>query len=121
MAKNQTKKGKKGSHLTEVLNAINQKQPCDYNPKEVSMWVISLFMFEDPQLAKIANEINPYLFSLDDKLIFKYYMSKVPAKRRYLKFTKKDKQTEETEEKVKYLMETQGVSRREALLSLGKG
>lgn len=117
MAKSE-KKQKKGNHLTEVLNAINLKQPCQYNPKEVNAYVISLFLSEDPELIGIVNKINEYQFSLDDRLIFRYYVSKVPPKKRYIKFTKKSQESKDLSEDVKYLMETYGVSKREALLSL---
>lgn len=115
---NSRKKTKKRSHLTEVLNAINLKTPCDYNPKEVSAWVISLFLSEDPELIEIVNKINKNHFSLDDRLIFKYYVSKVPQKRRYIKFTKKSQKSKDQENEVKHLMDTYGVSKREAQLSL---
>lgn len=120
MAK-KAKSPKKSNHLTEVLNAVNLKQPCDYKPKEFSAWVLSLFLSEDPQLINIVNRVNHYQFTLDDKLIFKYYVDVVPAKRRYIKFTKKTKEAKDTEEDVKHLMETYGCSKREAHLSLGKG
>lgn len=114
--------GKKGNHLTEVLNAINLKQPCNYNPKEVNAYVISLLLSEDNELLEIVNDINKHQFTLDDRLIFKYYVSKVPAKRRFLKLTKKTQESKDLSDDVKYLMETYGVSKREALLSLqGKG
>lgn len=109
---------RKRNHLTEVLNAVNLKEACQYNPKEVSAWVLSLFLSEDPELIEIVNKINQFQFSLDDRLIFKYYVQKVPQKRRYIKFTKKTQTSKENEENVKYLMETYGVSKREALLSL---
>ena len=121
-AKAKAKPKKKGSHLTEVLNAINLKEPCNYNPKEVSAWVISLFLSEDPNLIEIVSEMNKNHFTLDDRLIFKYYVEKVPQKRRYIKFTKKSQESKDKEDDVKYLMETYGVSKREAILSLqGKG
>ena len=83
MAKKGTKSPakKKSNHLTEVLNAVNLKQPCEYKPKEFSAWVLSLFLSEDPQLINIVNRVNQYQFTLDDKLIFKYYVDVVPAKR----------------------------------------
>ena len=118
MAKSPTKSAKKGNHLTEVLNAINLKTPCNYNKKEVSAWVISLFLSEDPELIEIVNKINQYHFSLDDRLIFKYYVSKVPQKKRYIKFTKKSQESKDQETEIKHLMDTYGVSKREAQLSL---
>ena len=61
------KSPKKKNHLTEVLNAVTVKTPCEYNPKEVSAYVVSLFLSEDQKLCEIVNEINPYLFSLTDE------------------------------------------------------
>ena len=92
MAKKAPKKGttkRKTNHLTEVLNAVTLKTPCEYRPKEVSAFVLSLFLSEDPKLAEIVNKINKYQFSLTDELIFKYYVDTIPKGKRYLKFTKK--------------------------------
>lgn len=82
---------------------------------------MSLFLSEDPQLVNIVNKVNQYQFSLDDRLVFKYYVDTVPPKRRYIKFTKKTKESADQDEDIKYLMETYGISKREANLSLGKG
>jgi hypothetical protein len=66
-AKKGSKTPKKSSHLTEVLNAVNLKQPCNYKPKEFNAWVLSLFLSEDPQLIDIVNRINQFQFNLDDE------------------------------------------------------
>ena len=119
--KDQTKpktKPKKKNHLTEVLNAVTLKTPCEYNPKEVSAFVLSLFLSEDPKLSKIVNEINKYQFSLTDEVVFKYYLDMIPQGKRFLKFTKKSKVSKDKEEDIKQLMELYGVSKREASLSL---
>lgn len=108
---------KKPSHLTEVLNAVNLKSPCQYNRKEVSAYVLSLFLSEDPDLCQIVNEINPLHFSLDDDLIFKYYVSKVPKANRRLKFTQKSKEASDRDERIKALMKEHNISKREAGLS----
>lgn len=115
--KSEQKKEKKQS-LTDVLNAINNKTHIKYDKKAVSMYVISLFMSEDPELIKIANEINKYQFLLTDELIFKYYYKAVPKKKRFIKFTKKNEQSKEKEEQAKKLAEETGISIREAMLSL---
>lgn len=111
-------KQKKNNHLTEVLNAVTLKTPCEYKPKEFSAYVLSLFLSEDPKLAEIVNKINKYQFSLTDELVFRYYVDTVPRGKRYLKFTKKSKESEDKEEDIKQLMELYGVSKREASLSL---
>ena len=109
---------KKKNHLTEVLNAVTLKSPCEYNPKDFSAFVLSLFLSEDPKLSRIVNEINQWQFNLPDELIFKYYVHTVPKGRRYLKFTKKSKEAKDKDERIKQLMDEHGISKREASLSL---
>lgn len=118
MAKAGTKSVKKGNHLTEVLDAVNLKTPCDYKPKEFNAYLLSLFLSEDSKLSRIVNEINLYQFNLPDELVFKYYVHTVPKGRRYIKFTKKTKEAKEKDDQIKLLMETHGISKREASLSL---
>jgi len=118
MAKTKTKNPKKKNHLTEVLNAITLKQPCEYEPKEFSAFVLSLFLSEDPNIIKYVNEINKYQFSLPDELIFKYYVNIIPKGKRYLKFTKKTKVAKDKEKLINELVEMYGISKREAALSL---
>ncbi len=119
--KGSTKPKNKNNHLTEVLNAVTLKSPCAYNPKEVSAFVLSLFLSEDPKLAEIVNKINKYQFSLTDKVIFRYYVDVIPKGERYLKFTKKSKISTDNKNDIKQLMELYGVSKREASLSLTEG
>jgi hypothetical protein len=112
---------KKNNHLTEVLNAVTMKAPCDYNPKDVSAYVLSLFMSEDQGLRHIVNDINMCHFSTPDPLIFKYYVESVPKGFRRTKFTKKTKDAEDNKAKVEALMKEYGISQREAMQSLTKG
>lgn len=104
--------------LTEALNAINLKTPYKYDKKAVSAYVLTLFMSEGADTYKIANEINKLQYVLPDEAIFKYYVEEVPKKRRFIKFTKKTKKAADDDKIIKELMETYGISRREAMLSL---
>ena len=112
---------KKNNHLTEVLNAVTVKSPCEYNPKDVSAFVLSLFLSEDRGLSRIVNEINKCHFTTPDPLIFKYYVEKVPKGFRRTKFTKKTAQGKERDEQIETLMQEHGISKREAIQSLTKG
>jgi len=109
---------KKSNHLTEVLNAVTLKTPCEYKPKEFSAFVLSLFLSEDPELRHIVNDINNLQFNLTDELIYKYYVKMIPKGRRYLKFTKKSVESKQRDIEIKELMEKYDVSKREASLSL---
>ena len=112
---------KKNNHLTEVLNAVSMKTPCEYNPKDVSAYVLTLFMSESSDLRHIVNRINRCHFSTPDPLIFKYYVESVPKGFRRLKFTKKTKEGEAETEKIEALMKEYGISKKEAAKSLTKG
>jgi hypothetical protein len=117
-----TKKSTKNkNHLTEVLNAVTMKSPCEYEPKDVSAYILSLFMSEDRGLNKIVNKINMCHFSTPDKLIFKYYVNAIPKGFRRTKFTKKTAQGKEEQEKLEVMMKEHGISKREAMQSLTKG
>ncbi|KFZ26302.1 MAG: hypothetical protein KQ78_01475 [Candidatus Izimaplasma bacterium HR2] len=118
MAKKTPKIKNKKNHLIEVLNAVTLKTPCKYNKKDLSAYVLSLFLSEDRKLSKIVNEINKYQFVLTDELIFKYYVHTVPKGRRYIKFTKKTKESKDKDQQIKLLMERYNISKREASLSL---
>lgn len=109
---------KKSNHLSECLNAINNKTPCEYNPKEVSAYILTLFISEHKGLIHLANEVNRLQYELPDKLIMKYYIKSVPKGYRGMKFTKKTEQAKDRDKKIKELMETYGISKREAGLSL---
>lgn len=112
---------KNKNHLTEVLNAVTMKSPCEYEPKDVSAYILSLFMSEDRGLSKIVNKINMCHFSTPDKLIFKYYVEAVPKGFRRTKFTKKTAAGKEEQEKLEAMMKEYGISKREAMQSLTKG
>jgi hypothetical protein len=116
-----TKTTKNKNHLTEVLNAVTMKSACEYEPKDVSAYILSLFMSEDRGLNKIVNKINMCHFSTPDKLIFKYYVDAVPKGYRRTKFTKKTAQGKEEQEKIDAMMNEYGISKREAIKSLTKG
>ena len=112
---------KKSNHLTEVLNAVTMKAPCEYNPKDVAAYVLSLFMSEDKGLSRIVNKINMCQFATPDKLIFKYFVEAVPKGFRRTKFTKKTAQGKERDAQIEALMKDYGISKREAIQSLTKG
>lgn len=109
---------KKSNHLGECLSAINNKTPCDYDPKHVSAYVLSLFVSEHKGLIELSNNINHLQFELPDQLVFKYYVKSVPKGYRNMKFTKKTEQSKEKDKKIKELMDIYGISKREASLSL---
>jgi len=104
--------------LFDCLDAINFKKPYKYKKSDCSGYMLVMWLSHDPSLIDICNEINQHVFHLKDDLIFKYFLRKVPKKRRFLKWTKKSKESEIKEKEIQKLMDEYGISSREAKLSL---
>ena len=107
-----------GSPLFECLNAINEKTPYTYNKKDCTGYMLVMWLSHDPSLIGICNKINPYIFSMSDEAIFRYFYKAVPHRKRYIKWTKKTKTSENKETQLQELMDEYGLSSREAKLSL---
>lgn len=105
--------------LFNCLNAVNEKIPYTYKKKDCSGYMLTMWLSHDPALIGICNKINPYIFSLSNEMIYKYFRKRVPAKRRYLKWTRKDV-SNTNEKEVLELMDEYNISKREARLSIRK-
>lgn len=106
------------SPLFDCLNAVNEKTKYTYNKKDCNGYMLAMWLSHDPDLVGICNRLNPYIFSLSDNMIYKYFRKAVPCKKRYLKWTKKIKISETKETEIQELMDEYGISSREAKLSL---
>lgn len=107
----------KDNTLFDALNAINEKKK--FEKKLPSGYIISLWLSQSNELIERVNKINPYIFSLDDKLTFKYFMKSVPQKKRYIRWTKKTTISKSDQKKIDELCHQYKISEREAKLSLG--
>lgn len=104
-------------NIFTFLNQIfykNAKVP--YDKKVASAYILALWLSHDPELVHIVNRINPYIFSLKDDQIYKYFFYNVPKKRRFIKWIKKDskKESKEVKEEMEHLRERLGISKVEA-------
>lgn len=107
--------------LTDVLNAINLKEPIEYNKhtcKSVGMRVILRFFSQVPECIHIVSEINQNLFHLTDPAIFKILVDRVPEAPRFIRYTKGAMVDKTKELDVIALMKEYDCSRREAELSI---
>lgn len=107
---------KKQSDLFDAINSINYKTKKDFNIKKVNPYILSLWLAQDKNLIKYVQKLNPYIFSIDNHIAFKYYYNKIPKGKRFIKWTRKEK-TENTEE-IKELMNKYNISEKEAKLSV---
>lgn len=100
------------------INQIQYKsRKHPYNKKAGSAYVISKHFSHDDRLIDIVNEINALQFQLDDDIIYEYYMDKVPKGKRYLKWIKKTPEQKKFTKAINKLMEEDGLSRREAIIT----
>jgi hypothetical protein len=65
-------------------------------------------------LLPYVNAINEHIFRLNDESVYQYFYNKIPKKRRFIKWIKKEKLDEKENEMVKNLMEKYEMSEQEA-------
>ena len=111
---------KKDNSLFDAINSINDKQKRDINHKNVTGFILTLWMAENKELIEYANKINPYIFNLPDKIVYKYFYNAVPEKKRFVKWTAKEKLSKENDNKINELCVKYNISPREAKLSIDK-
>jgi len=93
-------------NLFTFLNQIqtkNRKHP--YDKKIANAYMLTQWLSHDKELVKKVNDINKHQFVLPDKVIYEYYMSIIPAGKRYLKWVKKRKQDYKMKKRIEKLKE----------------
>jgi len=103
-------------NLFTFLNAIYYKNRIEYDKKLASAYMLSHWLAHDKELIELVNKIIPLQFRLKDDIIYKYYFSKVPRKKRFIRWDKKRETTDKNKKKIEELMEQHGISKREAKL-----
>jgi hypothetical protein len=103
--------------IFDYLNQIFYKSnKLEYDKKIAPAYMLSMWLSHDPKLIDIVNNLNSLQFILKDDIIYKYYMSKVPKGKRFIKWIKKTPQDKKIDKRVKELM-IEGLSKREALMT----
>lgn len=105
---------KKDNHLFDAIKAINEKSYIEYDPKKASKYILMLWLSESRELIDIISKVNYNIFNLPDKLVFKYLYQRVPKKKRFIKYTKKEKLSKEEEQEVQELINDYNISYQEA-------
>ena len=100
-------------NIFTYLNAIYLKHDIPYDKKLAPAYMLSMWLSHDKGLIEIVNAINEFQFSLPDCLLYKYYQSKVPLGRRFIKWTKKDEPDKKEKEKLDKMREEMLLSKRE--------
>ena len=104
--------------IFDFLNSINNKTKLEYEKKDLNTYILSLWLSHSSDVIHLVNNINECLFTLPDDLVYKYYMKSIPKKRRFIKWSSKEKKDLKREKSIQKVMDTYGISRNEALKSL---
>lgn len=110
-------KEKKSNDLFATIDSICLKKPIDYDKKEASGYMLTLWLSHEPELMPYVDEINAVLFGTPDKLIYKYFFEKVPKKKRFIKWIKKSNDKVK-DDALEVLCDKYNISKREAMMSL---
>lgn len=104
----------KKKSIFDFINAITNKTPIEYDKKIASGYMIAMWLSHDRQLVFDVNEINEVLFTMKDEAVFRYFYDKIPKKKRFIKWVKKEKVSEEDKKEIEQLMEKYELSEMEA-------
>jgi hypothetical protein len=108
-----------GPNLFTFLNAIFYKNKnVVYDKKKANAYMLSLWLSHDKELINIVNRLNPLQFKLSDDLIYQYYMNKIPRKKRFIKWVKKEGDDKKRKKTIDKMKEVYGISTREAKMYL---
>jgi hypothetical protein len=92
-----------GKELFTVMNAIFlKKEDYEYDKKDMSLYMLNQWLSHDPDLCSIINDLNQYCSGMQDKVGYKYLFHKIPKGKRYIKWTKKEKEEDYKEIADKY-------------------
>lgn len=76
-----------------------------------------MYLAHERDLINVVQEMNKIQFSLPEgreRIVYEYYLSKVPKGRRFIKWTKKDKASKKRDKQLDEIMEELDVSKLEA-------
>jgi hypothetical protein len=106
----------KTPNLFTFLDQISNKvERYPYDKKLAPAYMLSMWLAHDPSLISIVQKINHIQFSLPDRLVYQYYLDKVPKrKKRYIKWTKKTPDSKDGKKIVESIKENYRVSTNEA-------
>jgi hypothetical protein len=73
-----------------------------------------MWLSHDPELINLVNKLNPLQFLLRHDIIYQYYFEKVPKGKRFIRWTKKEKENKARRKEIEELAKELNVSKIEA-------
>ena len=84
--------------IFDFLNSINEKKRVEINKKDFSPYMVSLWLSHSEDCIGVVNRLNPFIFNTPYNSVYEYYFDKISKKKRFIKFTKKNKEESEVKE-----------------------
>lgn len=101
--------------IFDYMNSIFYKKRIkDFNPRECNPYLLLMWLSHDDGLIGMVNDMNDVLWMTPQDKVYDYFYQKVPRGKRFIKWTKKDKETKEKEKLRKELMDNLRISKKEA-------
>jgi hypothetical protein len=91
--------------FTFLKQLLSKERKVPYDKKIAPAFMLSMGLSHDQNLLQKVNEINKYQFMLPDEAVYNYYMSVIPAGKRYIPWIKKRKEDEKTQKRIDKLKE----------------
>lgn len=114
--KKEIKKKEKEISVFDYIKQIdNKSNELVFDKKKCSTYILLLHYSHDNMLLNLINSINKYSNIVDNEYIYQYLFYKIPKKKRFIKWIKKDKVKSD---KIQKLMDEYNISYREASESL---
>lgn len=93
-------------NLFTFLNQIQSKRrTVPYDKKIANAYMLSMWLSHDKDLVERVSKIAKYQYLFPDEVIYNYYMSVIPAGKRYIKWVKKRKEDDKTAKRIEKLQE----------------
>ena len=81
--------------------------------------MLTLGLSNDNTALGICNEINRMLFAMPDEMVYEYYMNTIPQTKSWVKWPKKNADSEKKKKEIRVLMEKYKISAVEAKKIMG--
>jgi len=101
--------------IFHYMNSVFYKKRIkEFDKKIFSPYLFLMWLSHDNDLIDMVNDINDVLWYIPHDKVYEYFYQKVPRGKRFIKWTKKEKESKETEKLRKSVMEQFGTSKKEA-------
>ena len=94
----------KQASLFDFINQVTSKsRKFKYDKKIAPAFMLTSWISHNRDFTKICNEINKIQGLLPDERVYEYYMKRLPAGKKYIKWVKKDKADEKIKTRIEKL------------------